>query len=75
MSQSIFFITTQVTFARKCFPTSARLVLDTFEILDLYVIKWVESLKIWCVRKLDVPLSMDDAVEVIFHSLLMVMVF
>ena len=27
--------TTQVTFARNCFPISARLVLDTSEIVDL----------------------------------------
>ena len=59
---------TQVTFARNCFPISARLVLDTFEIVDLCVIKCVESAKILCVRKLAVPLSMDHAVELIFHS-------
>ena len=44
---------TQVTFARNCFPISARLVLDTLKIVDLRVIKRVESAKIWCVRKLD----------------------
>ena len=58
----------QVTFARNCFPKSVRLVLDTPEIMDLCVIKCVESAKIWCVRKLNVPLSMDNACEVIFHS-------
>ena len=47
---------------------SARLVLDTLEIVDLCVNKCVESVKILCVRKLDVPLSMDEAVEVIFDS-------
>ena len=58
-----------MTFARNCFHISARLVLNTLEIVDLCVIKCVESAKIWCVRKLDVPLSMDDAVELIFiHS-------
>ena len=56
-----------MTFARNCFPISARLVVDTLEIVDLCVIKCVESAKIWCVRKLDAPLSMDDAVELIFH--------
>ena len=65
---SIISLAPQVTFARNCFTISARLVLDTPEIVDLYVIKCVESAKIWCDRKLDVPLSMDDAVELIFHS-------
>ena len=57
-----------MTFARNCFPKSARLVLDTPEIVDLCVIKCVESAKIWCVRKLDFLLSIDDAVELILHS-------
>ena len=58
----------QVTFARNCFPVSARIVLDTPEIVNLCVIKCVESAKIWCVRKLDFLLSMDYAVELILHS-------
>ena len=40
----------------------------TKETNNLCVMKCVESVKILCVRKLDVPLSMDDAVEVIFDS-------
>ena len=40
-------MTTQVTFARNCFPISARIVLDTPEIVDLCLIKCVESAKIW----------------------------
>ena len=61
-------ILSQVTFARNCFSISARLVLDTPEIIDLCVIKCVQSAKIWCVRKLNFFLSMNDAVELIFHS-------
>ena len=57
----------QVTFARNCFSISARLVLDTPEIVDLCVIKCVESAKIWCIGKLDFLLSMDDAVKLILH--------
>ena len=57
-----------MTFARNGFPIPARLVLDTLEIVNLCAIKCVESAKTWCVRQLDVSLSMDDAVKLIFHS-------
>ena len=39
-----------MTFARNCFPISARLVLDMLEIVNLCMIKSVESTKIRCVR-------------------------
>ena len=50
-----------MTFVRNCFSRCARLVLDTFEIVDLCAIKCVESAKIWCVPKSnDFVLSMDN---------------
>ena len=61
VSTSNSIIRTQVIFARICYSISARLVLDTPEIVDLCVIKCVESAKIWCVRKLDYLLSVDDS--------------
>ena len=66
-------LVTQVTFARNCFPISARLVLETF-VMWIFVggIEsefGIESAKIiWYVRKLDVPLS-------IFHFSFIAMVF
>ena len=58
----------QVTFARNCFSISTRLLHDMPEIVDLCVIKCVESVKILCVRRLDFLLSIYDAVELILHS-------
>ena len=42
-------ILAQVTFARNCSSISAQLVLDTPEKVDLCVIMFVKSAKIWCV--------------------------